>query len=230
MRTTTRTATGVGILVLMALVSVTAFVPTGVCVERGCVDECGDGEVLRDGTTEGGRGAGASVGDPFRTYDVNRDFIESENEMINHRMVWFLTIQGILFAFFLVLRGKKDNRDGNEEIIRAEENIRVKYIYIIYALGVFSAVSAGMALFLGLNTIKCIVESTPMVGRQYVIGLSHGPVPALVHYLLPWNSLPVLFVVAWHLFVEAETSRPISRTPPADADPAKREGAESSGE
>lgn len=230
MWTKTRTATGVGIFVLVALVSVTVFVPTGVCEERGCVDECGDGEILRDGATEGGRGAGASTaGDPFRTYEINRDLIESENEMINHRMVWFLTIQGILFAFFLVLRGKTENGNGDEEIIRAEEIIREKHIYTIYALGVFSAVSVGIVLFFGLNTIKCIVESTPMAGRQYVIGLSHISVPLWVHYLLPWNSLPVLFVVAWHMLVEAETSRPISRTPPADANPAKRGSAESPG-
>ena len=119
--------------------------------------------------------------------------------MINHRMVWFLTIQGLLFAsFFIGWRGKGETGDGGKKI-------REKHVRIIYALGVFSAVSVGIVLFFGLNAIKCIVENTPMAGRQYVIGLSHGPVPALVHYLLPWNSLPVLFVAAWHLLVEAET-------------------------
>ena len=204
MQTMTRTVTGLGVLVLVALASVTAFVPTGVCEERRCVDERGDGEVLRDGAPEGGRGAGTvAAGDLPWTYDANRDLVESENEMINHRMMWLLTIQGLLFAsFFLVWRGKKETGDGDEEI-----RIRAKEIYIIYALGVFSAVSVGIVLFFGLNAIKCIVESTSMVGRQYVIGLSHGPVPPWVHYLLPWNSLPVLFVVAWHLLVEVETSR-----------------------
>ena len=212
MRTITRIATGLGILVLVALASVTAFVPTGVC-ERGCVDECGDGDVPDDATEGGGEATASTADGPYRTYDANRDLIESENEMINHRMMWLLTIQGLLFAsFFLVWRGKKEigNEDGE---------IRAKEIYTIYAIGVFSAVSVGIVLFFGLNTIKCIVESTPVAGRQYVIGLSHGPVPPWVHYLLPWNSLPVLFVVAWHLLVEAETSQPISRPNSFDASP-----------
>ena len=212
MRTITRTATGLGILVLVALASVTAFVPTGVCDERGCVDECGDGEVPVDAMGGGGEATASTADGLFRTYDANRDLIESENEMINHRMMWLLTIQGLLFAsFFLVWRGKKIGDEDGE--------IRAKEIYTIYALGVFSAVSVGIVLFFGLNTIKCIVESTPVAGTQYVIGLSHGPVPPWVHYLLPWNSLPVLFVVAWHLLVEAETGQPISRPSSLDTSP-----------
>ena len=129
--------------------------------------------------------------------------------MINHRMVWFLTIQGLLFAsFFIGWRRKEETGGGDKEI-------RERHIHVIYALGVFSAVSVGIVLFFGLNAIKCIVENTPTAGGQYVIGLSHGPVPALVHYLLPWNSLPVLFVVAWHLLVEAETGDAESKGPPS---------------
>ena len=228
MRTTTRTATGLSIFVLVALASVTAFVPTGVCEERRCVDECGDGGVPGDDATEGGRASTASTasttGGSCQTYEANRELVESENEMINHRMMWLLTIQGLLFAsFFLVWREKKKTEDGDEEI-------REKHIYIIYALGVFSAVSVGIVLFFGLNAIKCIVDSTPTAARQYVIGLSHGPVPPWVHYLLPWNSLPVLFVVAWHLLVEAETSPPISQPPPGGGATQQEGGsAESSG-
>ena len=217
MWTKTRTATGVGILVLVTLASVTAFVEKGICEERRCVDECGDGEVPGD-ATDGDREAGGSCW----MYDANRELIENENEMINHRMMWLLTIQGLLFASFFLRRGVKETV-LNKDICERE-------IYTIYALGVFSAVSAGIVLFFGLNAIKCIVDSTPTAARQYVIGLSHGPVPPWVHYLLPWNSLPVLFVAAWHLLVEAETSPPISQPPPGGGATQQEGGsAESSG-
>ena len=202
MWTKTRTATGVSILVLVVLASVTAFVEKGICEEPRCVGECGDGEVPGDDATDGDRETETSpAGGSCWMYDANRELIENENEMINHRMMWLLTIQGLLFASFFLRRGVKETA-LNKDICERE-------IYTIYALGVFSAVSAGIILFFGLNAIKCIVESTPTAGQQYVIGLSHGPTPPWVHYLLPWNSLPVLFVVAWHLLVEVETS-PIS--------------------
>ena len=181
-----RTVTVLSLLGLVALASVTAFVPAGVCEERRC------------------EGEASTTDDPFRTYNANRELIESENEMINHRMMWLLTIQGLLFAsFFLVWRGGL-GRGSVDERLHATG---AREIGILYSLGVFSAVSVGIVLFLALNTIKCIVTSTPDAGERYVIGLSHGPVPALVHYLLPWNSLPVLFVAAWHLLVETDANR-----------------------
>ena len=87
-----------GIFVLVALASVTAFVPKGVCAEQS--SKCCRGtETLTDSTP---------TGDSSWVYDANRDLIENENEMINHRMMWLLTIQGFLFAsFFLVWRGKE---------------------------------------------------------------------------------------------------------------------------
>ena len=184
-----RTVTVLSLLGLVALASVTAFVPAGVCDERQC------------------RGATSMPDDPFRAYDVNRELIESENEMINHRMMWLLTIQGLLFAsYFLVWRSVVDER------LRATG---AREICILYSLGVSSAVSVGIVLFFALNVIKCIVTSTPTEVRSYVIGLSHGPVPAPVHYLLPWNSLPVLFVVAWHLLVETAANQWSSLRPNA---------------
>lgn len=177
-----RTVTVLSLLGLVALASVTAFVSAGVCDERRC------------------GGAASTTDDPFRAYDANRELVESENEMINHRMMWLLTIQGLLFAsFFLIWRGKGLGRGDVDERLRATG---AREIGILYSLGVFSAVSVGIVLFFALNAIKCIVASTPAEGTQYVIGLSHGPVSPWVHYLLPWNSLPVLFVVAWHLLVE----------------------------
>ena len=188
-----RTVTVLSLLGLVALASVTAFVSDGVCDARRC------------------GGAASTVDDPFRAYDANRELVESENEMINHRMMWLLTIQGLLFAsFFLVWRGKE--RGVVDEHLRATG---AREICILYSLGVFSAVSVGIVLFFALNVIKCIVASTPMADRPYVIGLSHGPVPALVHYLLPWNSLPALFVAAWHLLVETAANRWSSLRPDA---------------
>lgn len=174
----TRTVTVLSLLGLVALASVTAFVPNGVCEENRC------------------RGEASTTNDSFQVYNANRELIENENEMIDHRMMWLLTIQGLLFAsFFLIRREERLSGDADERVLAT----RAREIGILYSLGVFSAVTVGIVLFFSLNTIKCIVTSTPDAGERYVIGLSHGSTPALVHYLLPWNSLPGLFVVAWHL-------------------------------
>lgn len=181
----TRTMTVLSLLGLVALASVTAFVPNGVCEERRCESDS------------------STTNESFQAYNANRELIESENEMINHRMMWLLTIQGLLFAsFFLIWRRVERRSDDGCLLVTGTREIA-----ILYSLGVFSAVSVGIVLFFALNTIKCIVTSTPDAGEQYVIGLSHGSTPALVHYLLPWNSLPVLFVAAWHLLVETNEGR-----------------------
>ena len=185
-----RTVSALSLLGLVALASVTVFVPVGICSERPC------------------ESAASTAGDLFLTYNAYRELIANENDMINHVMMWFLTIQGLLFASFsLVRRGNGLGHGNVDERIRA---IGVRKVCIFYSMGVFSAVSVGITFFLAFNTIKCIVTSTPESGTRYVIGLSHGLIPAFVHYLLPWNSLPVLFVAAWHLLVETDAGGPSS--------------------
>ena len=204
MRMAMRTVTALSMSGLVALASVTAFVPAGVCAERPSESAASD--------------------DPFLAYNANRELIISENEMLDHRMMWLLTIQGLLFASFLLVR--RGNGLGHGSVGERVRTTDAREIFIFYSMGVFSAVSVGIVLFFAVNTIKCIVANTPEPGTRYVIGLSHGRTPVLVHYLLPWNSLPVLFVAAWHLLVETEAGgrislerdRPDTTSPSAESD------------
>ena len=184
-----RAVSVLSVLVLLALAGVTAF-KDGIC-------PC--------------EGAASTTDDSFLKYSAYRELIASENAMVDNRMMWFLTIQGLLFASFsLVRRGNGRGNGGVDERIRTTA---ARETCIFYSMGVFSAVSVGIALFFALNAIKCIVESTPKLKMQYVVGLSHGAIPDWLHLLLPWNSLPVLFVVAWHLLVETDARRRNSLEP-----------------
>ena len=168
------------VLGLLGLATVTAFMDWILC-DRPCAS------------------AASTPDNPFVTYSAYRELILGENNMIDHRMTWFLTIQGLLIgSFSLVRRGNGRGHGSTDERIRA---------ITFYSMGVFSAVSVGIALFIGSNTIKCIVaivENTPGLDTQYVIGMSQKQVWEGVHLLLPWNSLPVLFVAAWHLLLETD--------------------------
>ena len=169
------------VLGLLGLAIVTAFKEDGFLCDRPCA------------------GKASTPDDPFVKYSAYRELILGENNMIDHRMTWFLTIQGLLIgSFSLVRRGNGRGHGSADKRIRAAT---------FYSMGVFSAVSVGIALFLGSNTIKCIVaivESTPGLDTQYVIGMSQEQVWEWVHLLLPWNSLPPLFVAAWQLLVETD--------------------------
>ena len=181
-------------LLLLGLASLTVLFPEGIfCIgRRASCAESSTAEHL------------------FRTYNAHRELIASENEMINHRMMWLLTMEGLLFAsFFLVWRGKRETK--------GEKSVHTTELCILYLLGVFSAVSVGLVLFYGSNTIRCIVRNTPQAGRSYVRGVRHvigeehvidmrrglhsvlaWLVSVLGNYLLPWHSLPAVFVVAWY--------------------------------
>ena len=188
-----RTVAGLGLLML-GLASMTVPFPEGIfCI--GSRASCAESSTAED---------------LFRTYNAHRELIASENEMINHRMMWLLTMEGLLFAsFFLVWRGKREKEEGKSNYTTE--------LCILYLLGVFSAVSVGLVLFYGSNTIRCIVRNTPKAGRSYVRGVRHvigeehvidvrrglvsllaWLVSVLGNYLLPWHSLPALFVVAWY--------------------------------
>lgn len=108
-----------------------------------------------------------------------RALIAQENEMINHRMNWFLILQGFMFASIA---------------FAWEKGVAISVVFC--CVGVLSAISVGTLLHFGILAIRSL-ESAAGEDGQRVLGRGHDTTPRLAHALMPWNFLPVLFVLAW---------------------------------
>jgi hypothetical protein len=111
---------------------------------------------------------------------VFRELIRLENETLNYRMSWFLTLHGFLFAA-MAFAWDKD----------------VALIVVFAVVGILSSTSVGILLRLGTLAIRQLEERARSIGDEQVIGRGHRETSALMHFLLPWHFLPILFAAAW---------------------------------
>jgi hypothetical protein len=105
--------------------------------------------------------------------------IRDENQMINHRMNWFLILQGMMFV----------------GISFAWNNVPAVSI-VFGCVGILSCLSVGILLHYGILAIKRLEESQSN-DDQAVIGRGADETSKFVHFLLPWHFLPVMLGVAW---------------------------------
>lgn len=113
-----------------------------------------------------------------------RSMIEHENSLVNFRLTWLITLQGLLFASLSFLLDKPHLH---------------QFIPVLSWVGQFAAASCWYSLSLTQRAIQKHEEwwnnhcpdnydGPPVIGlRQSSIWL----------HLLPWNVLPFAFEVAW---------------------------------
>lgn len=111
--------------------------------------------------------------------DVIRQLIHDENAMINHRMNWFLILQGFMFA------GIAFAWDKNSAMC-----------IVFSCVGMLSALSVGVLLRCGILAIKNLEKSVEDA-EQRVTGRGSRDTSPLMHFLLPWHFLPVLMILSW---------------------------------
>jgi hypothetical protein len=111
---------------------------------------------------------------------VIRELIRLENDALNWRMGWFLTLQGFLFAA-LAFAWDKD----------------AELIVVLSIIGILSSLSVGILLRYGILAMKGLEEELQTDSEERVIGRRYGETPAIILFLLPWHFLPLLFVGAW---------------------------------
>ena len=114
---------------------------------------------------------------------VIRLLIHDENEMVNHRMHWFLILQGFMFAGLA---------------FAWEKNSALCIVFSI--VGMLSAVSVGVLLRYGILAIQKL-EKSIQEEAQPVLGRGSKETSAFMHFLLPWHFLPVLMVAAWSALI-----------------------------
>ncbi len=111
-----------------------------------------------------------------------RSMIAHENQLMNQRTTWLVTVQGLLFAAL----GFAWDRHGAQPLI-----------FILCLLG--TAVS--------LLSLVGLVAASRAIHRLYAWWQANRPadyagpdvvgLPPRTEYLNPWHLLPVLFVLAW---------------------------------
>lgn len=107
--------------------------------------------------------------------EIIRALIHDENEMTNHRMNWFLILQGFLFAGIAFAWDKN-----------------VGLCLVFSFVGIFSSLSVGILLHFGILAIRNLQKYC----QAEIIGRRHEETKIFIHLLLPWNFLPILFMLA----------------------------------
>ncbi len=111
--------------------------------------------------------------------------IEREDGLVNYRLTWMLTTQGLLFAALALLAGKNTNAEMREMLTLLLPSIGI-VLSIISFLGV---AGASIALYdLKTEWEKLAYSKVP---RPY------GPPLAFWLGLIPRLCLPLLFLGAW---------------------------------
>ena len=108
-----------------------------------------------------------------------QQLIHDENEMVNHRMNWFLILQGFMYA------GIAFAWDKNSALC-----------VVFSVVGMLSSVSVGILLRFGIKTIEKL-EASVKNESQPVLGKGSKETSSFIHFLLPWNFLPILMTIAW---------------------------------
>ena len=122
---------------------------------------------------------------------IVRSMIEHENTLINQRMTWMWTLQGLLVAAVGIMW-----------------DIHYLLIFLICAFGFFSCVSVGISLKSALRAIDSLLKdaNTRLSEGGYdgprVIG-SPGIRPVISKFQ-PGNLLPWLMMIVWVLLASAK--------------------------
>jgi len=115
---------------------------------------------------------------------VVRDMIKHENELVNQRLTWMFTLQGLLFAATGFLR--KDS---------------ILPVIVFGFVGIISCISIGYSLTLGLNAIKDLLalarKYKKSLPAHWVFPPSIGSRRQAIERILPGILLPWVLGIAW---------------------------------
>ena len=118
--------------------------------------------------------------------------ISHEDDLRHQRMTWMLSLQAFLFA------GVYFGWDRHWSIT-----------LLFFSLGTLSCLSTAVVLWTSVKSVYLLVDwwdekvyqETKTSKFQYagppVIGLGYKNLPAVVHVLCPWYSLPVILFMGW---------------------------------
>lgn len=125
------------------------------------------------------------MNDPQGYEQTIRDMIRHENELMNHRITWLMTLEGLLFTALGFAWGKPDTRG---------------LIFILCALGALVPASSWWILEAAQRALKRLqawweTNKPKDYAGPGVVGDWH-PKP-ITRWIIPWRAFPILFFSAW---------------------------------
>jgi hypothetical protein len=116
---------------------------------------------------------------------IIREMIRHENDLLNQRITWFSTIQGLLFAALALVW---DKANSNSLVI------------ILSLIGGILSASTFYALQRGLEAIRIQIEwwdknKTAGYSGPDIIG--RRPSPKSRNFFWPYFLFPIVFIAAW---------------------------------
>jgi hypothetical protein len=121
-------------------------------------------------------------------HEIIRAMIMHENEIINDRLTWLLTFQGLLLAALGFAWGAKDSKP----LVRIFAAVGI-VVSFISAFGLLAATSAMYGL------VDWWVQHRPpdYAGPDVIGGALPTGWPRVLGYVTSWNLFPLLFIAAW---------------------------------
>jgi len=129
-----------------------------------------------------------------------QDRIKHDDTLVNHRLSWLWTLQGLLFAALGFL-------------VKGAETVPVTPVTVICLVGIFSGLSVGVSGYVAHRVLAYLHESAGTLTKEIEdsLDLTHlvvRPSRGLVVFF-PWLLLPWVFVAAWLvMLVWAQTLAP----------------------
>lgn len=121
--------------------------------------------------------------------DRVRQMVQHETELVNHRMTWFLTSQGIFFAGLAVVWGKD-----------------LRFTLTIVVVGLVASVSTQVSVQAAIRAVQGLEQCWIDKAQELQVDLSSvPPVNGLYRtqirlhekLLFPWRLLPWFLAVTW---------------------------------
>ena len=195
---------------------------------------------LPDDEPDGAEQRALAVTEYFEQFRIFRDYIEHEDDLINQRATWNVTIQGFLFAAFALI---VQSRVQATEIDHTASMLMQLTAYgLIPVVGFF----VGFFSFLSTFAARSAIERLQQDYDVHVLGawsrvnwdsceqrrLRIRPVlpkitgggakkAAILGFALP-HCIPLVFVFAWPIAVGIAASNRLLDPPPTKTQPAQR--------
>lgn len=116
--------------------------------------------------------------------EVIRSMIEHEGDLLNHRITWMVTLQGLLFTALGFAWDKED---------------AFGLIWVFGIVGIVISISSGISFRAATRAERRLLDWWNHNKGDYngpdVVGL-HAP-NSILSMLYPWRVLPIVFVLAW---------------------------------
>jgi hypothetical protein len=156
----------------------------------------------------------------LRLYEIHREYIEHEDDLINHRSTWHLLLQGFLFAAFGVI-GQWQTEKGCGFLTGERYDI----VYVLAGTGFLIALAALASTFAANMSVRRLIKGWDRITRRSGVdpkiwrvfpGLGgagkkwiamSGAIPAVI--------IPIVIVFAWGFILQF--TRISERSKPADS-------------